>query len=78
MFRMKNYAHANSYHRVNTIHAAAASPSIMSSGPVVKAAHTPDFAWEFGWSFDGNDWLVRRESQADQVSSVDKALALAG
>lgn len=73
MFRMKQYAQSNQ--SPDTAGASIAVSNLLSAPPVSNAQ---DYAWEFGWSFSGGDWLRRAEPEPMQVSSLDKALALAG
>lgn len=77
MFRMKYDSQQSQHHR--TVDA--------RSNPSLNYPSTPhgngqpnsqDYAWEFGWSFDGKGWLAYSEPQSEQFSSLDKALALAG
>jgi hypothetical protein len=76
MFRMKHYAQTHPYRSTDVAESAVTLAS-MASGST-GATHTRDYAWEFGWSFDGSGWLSRREAQTEQLSPLDKALALAG
>lgn len=73
MFRMKCYDQTN-----QSLHTADAPFPAQPAQSAAASFVATDFAWEFGWSFDGSDWLRRRESQPMQASSLDKALALAG
>lgn len=44
-----------------------------------RPLHAQDFTWEFGWSFDGFDWMGKNEAQPSrEITLLDKALALAG
>lgn len=74
MFRMKHY-NIESNQLLHTAGAPLAAPQRWSSAP---ASNAPDYAWEFGWSFTGGDWLRRSEPEPMQASSLDKALALSG
>jgi hypothetical protein len=76
MFRMKHYAHFNQH-----LHTAGASFVASQERLSAQAAHAltaHDYAWEFGWSFNGGDWLRRCDPEPMQASPLDKALALAG
>jgi len=74
--------HSITHHAQIDQHPLASGVSVAAATPQHSAqqhaTNAQDFAWEFGWSFDGGGWLLRCEPEPMQFSSLDKALALAG